>query len=91
MKQKLLKLFKENGDNNLFLELQKEYGGLIVYYAQKINARTKDYGEDLEDCIQQCWIVFLKAVKNYDISSGHTFTAFLVRLLVTHQILKKRI
>ena len=83
MKQKLLKLFKENGDNNLFVELQKEYGGLIVYYAQKINARTKYYGEDLEDCIQQCWIVFLKAVKNYDISSGHTFTAFLVSCL-TH-------
>ena len=35
MKQKLLKLFKENGDNNLFVELQKEYGGLIVFYAQK--------------------------------------------------------
>ena len=67
----------------MFVELQKEYGGLIVYYAQKINARTKYYGEDLEDCIQQCWIVFLKAVKNYDISSGHTFTAFLVSCL-TH-------
>ena len=26
MKQKLLKLFKENGDNSLFAELQKEYG-----------------------------------------------------------------
>lgn len=86
MKQKLLKLFKENGDNNLFVELQKEYGGLIVYYAQKINARTKYYGEDLEDCIQQCWITFLKAVKNYDISSGHTFTAFLVSCLTNLMI-----
>ena len=36
MKQKLLKLFKENGDNSLFVELQKEYGGLVVYYAQNI-------------------------------------------------------
>ena len=86
MEQKLLKLFKENGDNNLFVELQKEYGGLIVYYAQKINARTKYYGEDLEDCIQQCWMVFLKAVKNYDISSGHTFTAFLVSCLTNLMI-----
>ena len=86
MEQKLLKLFKENGDNNLFVELQKEYGGLIVYYAQKINARTKYYGEDLEDCIQQCWMVFLKAVKNYDISSGHTFTACLVSCLTNLMI-----
>ena len=88
MKQRLLKLFKENGDNNLFIELQKEYGGLIVYYAQKINSRTKFYGEDLEDCIQQCWICFLKAVQNYDSSSGHTFTAFLVSCL-THLMINR--
>ena len=86
MKQKLLKLFKENGDNSLFAELQKEYGGLVVYYAQKIHAKTKVYGEEMDDCIQQCWICFLKAVKNYDINSGHTFAAFLVSCLTNYMI-----
>ena len=86
MRQKLLKLFKENGDNSLFLELQKEYGGLVVYYAQKIHTKTKVYGEEMDDCIQQCWICFLKAVKNYDINSGHTFAAFLVSCLTNYMI-----
>lgn len=86
MEQKLLKLFKENGDNSLFLELQKEYGGLVVYYAQKINYKTKMYGEDMEDCVQQCWMCFLHAIKNYNLSSGHSFTAFLVSCLTNYMI-----
>ena len=86
MKQKLLKLFKENGDNSLFVELQKEYGGLVVYYARKIISKTKVYGEEMDDCVQQCWICFLKAVKNYDVNSGHTFAAFLVTCLTNYMI-----
>jgi len=84
MQRDVLQLFKEHPTDNLFFELQKEYGGLIVYYASKIHRSTKYDGEELEDCIQQCWICFLKAVKNFDISSGYNFTAFLVSCLTNY-------
>lgn len=86
MKQELLKLFKDNKENKLFIELQEEYGGLIVYYAQKIYSKTKNSGEELEDCIQQCWLCFLKAIENYKVESGYTFSAFLVSCLTHHML-----
>lgn len=88
MDKKTLELYKENKEERDFIELQKEFGGLIIYYAQKLYYKTKYFGEELEDCIQQCWICFLKAVENYDIDSNHTFAAFLVSCL-THYMLNR--
>ncbi|MBQ9730584.1 MAG: sigma-70 family RNA polymerase sigma factor [Bacilli bacterium] len=86
MKQEILKQFKEKKDEKLFIKLQEEYGGLVIYYAQKINNKTSIYGEELEDCIQQCWLCFLKAIDKYNVESGHAFSAFLVSCLTHHML-----
>ena len=86
MQRDKLQRFKIEYDDLLFDEFQKEYGGLIMHYATRMYQKTKKYGEELEDCIQQCWICFFKAIKNYDMSSEYNFTAFLVSCL-TNQML----
>jgi RNA polymerase sporulation-specific sigma factor len=86
MQRELLQLFKINCNDSLFKELQKEYGGLIVHYANRMYQKTKKYGEEFEDCIQQCWLCFLKAIQSYDMSSEYNFTAFLVSCLTNNMI-----
>ncbi len=71
--------FKKYRSEALFNDLYNCFAGLIIVYGLKLYKKIKTLDEDLEDCIQIMWLVFLRAVETYDaVNQDSLFQGYLV-------------
>lgn len=71
--------FKNEKNEALFNDLYNCFESLIIIYALKLHKYSKSYGEDLDDCVQIMWLVFLRAVDVfYKENEDSSFKALLV-------------
>lgn len=67
-----------SGDRGAEAELLSQNGGLIRSAARRFSSRCSGRGIEEEDLVQLASIGFIKAVRNFDVSSGYALSTYAV-------------
>ncbi len=83
----LLEEYKKTKNPKILEEIIERNSNLVYYWARKF----LNYGEHIEDLVQEGYIGLIKAIENYDAEKGEfsTYASFFIRGEISHYLRDK--